>query len=510
MGSVGDASEVKEPPRYSGRGTVRDPYIVVWDMHDAENPYEWRTLRKAVITAVLAFGTWSVSFASSAYTGGIEPMRDALGASETVALLGVSLYVLGFGTGPLVWASMSEAFGRRRVFLATAFVHVFMHIGGALGKNMTAVLVTRFLAGAFGASPLTNAGGSIADMFTPKERGVASTIYSTAPYLGPVIGPIVGGYISETNVGAIPGWRFTFWLMFIIAALNWVLFYLLVPETYAPTLLQRRARKLQKASEGKEHYVSVYDRTRNRSLKHVLQVNLTRPFRFLATEPIVIFTAVFMSLTYATLYAQFAAYPIVFSQHRGFGPGTTGLAFLGIGVGVLIGVGASPIQNAMYRRAMKKSVSGHAPPEARLYASMVGGVFFAVGQFWFAWTADPPVHWIVPILGSVPVGIGLALILQSLTQYMMDAYALYFASALASAVVLRSLLACAFPLIAPPMFNRLGDAWAVSVFAFLAAACAPVPFVFFMHGRRLREKSKFAWKDLEDVRSESTVVADKM
>ncbi|KZV70459.1 MFS general substrate transporter [Peniophora sp. CONT] len=505
MASLNDAPEEKQPPRYSGRGTREEPYMVVWDLHDAENPYEWRTVRKAAITAVLAFGTWSVSFASSAYTGGIEPMRDALGASETVALLGVSLYVLGFGTGPLVWASMSEAFGRRRVFLATAFIHVFMHLGGALGKNMTAVLVTRFLAGAFGASPLTNAGGAIADMFTPAERGIASTIYSTAPYLGPVIGPIVGGFISETNVGVIPGWRFTFWLMFIIAALNWTLGFLF----YAPTLLQRRARKLHKQSGGQLHYISVYDRTRNRSLKHVLYVNLTRPFRFLATEPIVIFTAVFMSLTYATLYAQFAAYPIVFSQHRGFGPGATGLAFLGIGVGVIIGVAAAPIQNAMYRRAMKKSASGHAPPEARLYASMAGGIFFAVGQFWFAWTADPLIHWIVPVLGSVPVGIGLALILQSLTQYMMDAYALYFASALASAVVLRSLLACAFPLIAPPMFHKLGDAWAVSIFAFLAAACAPVPFAFYMHGKRLREKSKFAWKELEDVRSESTIVAEK-
>lgn len=101
----------------------------------------------------------------------------------------------------------------------------------------------------YSAEALTNAGGAIADMFTPKDRGVASTVYSTAPYLGPgellegtmsefdadmnsvVIGPIVGGYISETNVGSIPGWRFTFWLMFIIAALNWLLGFLFVPET---------------------------------------------------------------------------------------------------------------------------------------------------------------------------------------------------------------------------------------------------------------------------------------
>jgi hypothetical protein len=84
---------------------------------------------------------------------------------------------------------------------------------------------------------------------------------------------------------------------------------------------------------------------------------------FLVTEPIVLLTAVYISVTYAILYAQFSAYPIVFMQHRGFTTGETGLAFLGIGVGVLIGVAMAPLQNRLYWRAMDRSETGHAAPE---------------------------------------------------------------------------------------------------------------------------------------------------
>jgi len=123
---------------------------------------------------------------------------------------------------------------------------------------------------------------------------------------------------------------------------------------------------------------------------------------FLATEPIVLLTAVYISITYATLYAQFSAYPIVFTQHRGFTAGETGLAFLGIGVGVLVGTAMAPLQNKLYWRAMDRSQTGIAAPEtyarvvyvvdlffnfyhSRLYMAMVGGILFPVGLFWFAW-----------------------------------------------------------------------------------------------------------------------------
>ena len=85
---------------------------------------------------------------------------------------------------------------------------------------------------------------------------------------------------------------------------------------------------------------------------------------FLFTEPIVTCLAVYIALLYAALYSNFASYPIVFQQHRGWTAGQGGLAFLGIGVGLILGNCLAPLQDGLYRREMRHNPSGKAPPEA--------------------------------------------------------------------------------------------------------------------------------------------------
>ncbi|KAG6869016.1 hypothetical protein C0993_005675 [Termitomyces sp. T159_Od127] len=177
---------------------------------------------------------------------------------------------------------------------------------------------------------------------------------------------------------------------------------------------------------------------------------------------------------YGTLYALFSAFPIVFQQHRGFTPGQGGLAFLGVGFGITLGIGTQSYQDKLYRQAMDKSPTGKAPPEA---------------------TTSPAIHWIVPILAGIPFGTGVAQILQSLTTYLMDTYPLYFASSIAATIVLRSICGAAFPLFSPAMFAALGDQWAMSVFAFLSLACTPIPILFHKYGFWIRSKSRVASKE---------------
>ncbi|EPQ58477.1 MFS general substrate transporter [Gloeophyllum trabeum ATCC 11539] len=463
--------------RYAGAGTRENPYIVDWDRNDPENPYNWPKRRKWLITSQLAISTWTVSFGSSAYSGGLRFTESMFHVSEEVAVLGISLYVLGFGLGPLVFAPLGEMYGRRRIFLITMSVYTLMHLGGALGHNIATLLSTRFLAGVFGSSPLTNAGGAISDIWNPRERGVATSLYATAPWLGPVIGPIVGGFVSQTPS---LGWRFSFWIMMIVSGVTLIYGFLVTPETYAPVLLRRRARMLEKGSGGLIHYVSKYEIHHSASLFEKLQINLSRPFLFLFTEPIVTLLSIYVCIAYSTLYAFFAAFPIVFQQHRHFTPGNGGLAFLGVGVGTIIGTCMTPIQNRMYWRAMDRSPTGRAPPEARLYLMMGVAGLLPVGLFWFAWTSQPSVHWMLPVAAGVPFGTGCAQVMQGITAYLMDAYHIYFASAIAATVVLRSMGAFAFPLFCPLMYKKLGDQWACSVFGFLALLCTPMPYLFYV------------------------------
>lgn len=139
---------------------------------------------------------------SSAYTGGVEQIIETFDIGTEAVTLGVSLFVLGFAIGPLLWAPLSELYGRQVLFIGTYAMLTAFNAGAAGAKNVQTLLIMRFFAGAFGSSPLTNAGGVIADMFSAAHRGVAMSIFAAAPFLGPALGPIIGGFLGETK-----GWR---------------------------------------------------------------------------------------------------------------------------------------------------------------------------------------------------------------------------------------------------------------------------------------------------------------
>ncbi|CAE7203653.1 unnamed protein product [Rhizoctonia solani] len=481
------ATVVNDKAQYTGSGTLEDPYVVDWAPEDPRNPFNWSPAKRWRITAILAMTTLCIAFASSSYSGGLQFMMAELHMSQYVGILGISLYVVGFGVGPLVWGPLSEMYGRRLIFIISFLPFTLFHLGGALAHNIPTLLVTRFLAGAFGSSPLTNAGGTIADMFTARDRGLASALFAMAPFAGPVLGPIVGGYVSESRAG----WRWNFWIMFIFSAVMFVLSVLLVPETFAPVLLRRRARELHAESEGKLHYVSKYEKGSKKAFGEIMKINLSRPFVLLFQEPIVLLFSIYTALIYGTLYGLFAAFPVVFQRGRHFSPGEGGLAFLGVGLGIVIATSCTPISNKIYYRAMEKG-NGVAPPEARLVMACVGAVLLPISMTWFAWTTYPSVHYIVPIIAGVPFGAGMLFVFTSVISYLIDSYTLYAASALAANAVLRSIMGAVFPLFTPSMYASLGDQWACMIFAFLALVCTPIPFLFYRFGPAIRARSKFS------------------
>ncbi|GAB1198184.1 hypothetical protein APSETT444_007493 [Aspergillus pseudonomiae] len=168
---------------YRGSGTDDDPYIVEWIPNDPRNPMLLNKSLKWAYTITVAFATFGVSLSSSAYAGSIQEIIKDFGISEEVATLGVSLFVLGFAVGPLVWAPLSELIGRQIVFLISYGALAFFCAGAAGAQNSWALIILRFFAGSFGSSPLTNAGGVIADIFPAEERGLATSLFAGAPFL---------------------------------------------------------------------------------------------------------------------------------------------------------------------------------------------------------------------------------------------------------------------------------------------------------------------------------------
>ncbi|KAJ4392118.1 MFS siderochrome iron transporter 1 [Gnomoniopsis smithogilvyi] len=407
---------------YPGSGTEQDPYIVSWLENDPVNPMNYSNFKKWGITLLVALATLAVAFVSSAYSGGVAEILIEFRQTQIIGILGVSLFVIGFALGPLIWAPMSELFGRQYLFFGTYMCLTAFNAGAAGSQNIGTLIVLRFLAGSFGSSPLTNAGGVIADMFSAAQRGLATSLFAAMPFLGPVLDRwVLGGFVGETV-----GWRWIEGVMAIFTGTLWILCTFLVPETYSPVLLRKRAAKLSKLT-GKV-YVSKQDAQQGRvSLGQAFKTALSRPWILLFKEPIVFLLSLYMAIIYGTLYMLFAAFPIVYQEGRGWSQGIGGLAFMGVAVGMMLAVSYSIWDNKRYIRAIENSPSGFAPPEARLPPALIGSVCMPIGMFWFAWTNYPSIHWIVSIIGTAPFGFGMVLVFLSVMNYLIDAYVIYAA-----------------------------------------------------------------------------------
>lgn len=426
-----------------------------------------------ICTGILVLMTATIAFCSSIYTAAIPSISHAYGCSSTVATLGITTFLLGFASGPLLFAPLSEVWGRNTIFRVVLGLFVLFQIGCALAPNVASMIVFRFFSGFFGSPTVTNSGGSITDIWPQDNRSVPLALFSAASFLGPVIAPTVGGFICQYT-----SWRWNFWVVLILSGVCYGAMMVFLPETYSHKLLMDKKRCMPGYSPANQPPV-----------KEMLYTTLTRPWLMLFTEPILFLLSLYMALVYGILYLDFTAYPVVYRETRGWSASIAGLSFLGICVGMAIATLISPYVNRIHGIYVRRL--GGPQPEARLPHLIVISWLIPVSLFWFAWTASPPTHWISGIVAGVPFGFGLILLFLGITSYLTDCYGSFGASALAANAVLRSLFGAVFPLFSTSLYHSLGTSWATSLLGFVALAMAPLPWVFYRFGPRIRSRSKY-------------------
>ncbi|KAK0386022.1 hypothetical protein NLU13_5859 [Sarocladium strictum] len=467
--------------------------LVEFEDGDPEDPKTWSKAYKWYCTMVVAITCFVVAFASSVITADIAGVAREFNVSEEVALLSITLFVVGFGVGPMAFAPLSEIYGRRIIYASTLFLAVVFIIPCAVAPNITTLLVCRAIDGIAFSAPMTLVGGTLADLWRNEERGVPMAAFSAAPFLGPAIGPLVGGFLSDAT-----NWRWLYWIQLIMAGVVWVLISFTVPETYAPTILARRAQKLR-TETGDSSYMTEQELD-SRSLYDRLRVFLVRPFQLLFGELIVFLISLYMSVLYGLLYMFFVAFPIIYQKGKGYSAGKTGLMFIPVAVGVVLSACCSPWVNNHYMTFVHKH-AGKPPAETRLIPMMFSCWFIPIGLFIFAWTSYPELSWAGPAMGGLPVGFGFIFLYNSANNYLVDSYQHQAASALAAKTFIRSFWGAAVVLFTEQMYDRLGDQWASTLLAFISLACCGIPFLFWRYGARIRARSKFAYGG--DVQDES-------
>ncbi|KAK1811929.1 hypothetical protein LTR12_013716 [Friedmanniomyces endolithicus] len=449
-----------------------DPNIVDWSgPDDPENPMNFTATVKWGNIAVLSAMTFLTPLASSMFAPGVPELLKNFGTNnQAVATFVVSVYLLGFAAGPIVIAPLSELYGRLMIYHVCNVGFIVFTVACALATDMNMLIAFRFLAGAWGISAITNGGGTIADLMPAEKRGGAMAIWAIGPLLGPVIGQI-------------------FWVIAIATGAVTIAGFFFMRETYAPVILERRAKRLRKE-------------TGNPDLRSKLAIDLppktlflraiVRPTKLLFLSPICALMSLYMAVVYGILYLLFTTFTFVFEENYHFSGSTVGLVYIGCGVGNLLGLAIiGKASDPIMKSLAKKHSDGKIKPEYRLPVLMYAGPFIPVGLFIYGWTAQYHVQWAVPILGTLFVGIGLIAAFMAINTYLVDTFGRYAASAMAANTILRSILGAVFPLFALQMYAKLGLGWGNSLIAFVALALCPIPFLFYRYGEKLRTHPKW-------------------
>ena len=394
------------------------------------------------------------------------------------------MLLFGLGLGPLVWAPLSECYGRKPAVLIPYFVAAIFSFATATAKDVQTIMLTRFFAGFFGSAPVTNTGGVLGDLWTPEERGIAIIGYGMAVFGGPVLGPIVGGAISQSSLG----WRWTEYITGILMIFFVVLDLVFLDESYPPVLLLKKAQRLR--FETGNWALHALHEEWDMTWKEFSTKYLIRPFQLLGT-PICFSMAIYASFVYAILYLSLAAFPIVFQEIRGWNELVGALPFLAYFIGMLFGAFINFHNQSFYVKRLELN-NGCPVPEARLPPMMIGSVLFASGLFVFGWTSPAHIAWIAPNIGAAMMGFGFYTVLQPALNYLIDTFQTTAASAVAANTFLRSIFAGSFPLFTDAMFHNLGVPWAASALGFISIALLPIPYLFYIFGAKIRSRGKWS------------------
>ncbi|PMB67884.1 putative transporter C36.01c [Beauveria bassiana] len=431
-----------------------------------KNPTELSALRKLHIIIAGFACTFNCNLGSSIPSGALDAIAARFSVTSRVQLtLLNSLYMCGYVVGPLLFGPLSEYIGRRPVLAGTFLGYLVFMLLCSAAPTYPALLVFRLLGGINAAAPTAVISGLYSDILDdPSQRGTALAVYMSVTSVGPCVAPVISGFSSQAS------WRWPFWAAALMAAPGLPLVWT-IPETFAP-VLNREAIRAKLNAEAKQGAVVVTE-TDLFSARRIF----LRPMTLMITEPILLFTSLYLALIYAIAYLMYQAYPIVFQ----------------VIVGILISLPVFYIFSRWYDASARKGKSwAQREVNRRLPLACVASPCMVIALFWLGWTVSDSLPPIIPSLSGLFFYLGYQLVFMSMGNYLTDVFRQNSASAQAAAGMTRSVGAILLPLAAGPMYSRLGIHWAPSLLGFVALLMGVIPFVFIKYGTVLQRKSKAA------------------
>ncbi|KAI0809857.1 major facilitator superfamily domain-containing protein [Xylaria sp. FL0064] len=451
------------------------------------DPRSWRLGSKWIILLVASWLCLVSPLASSMLAPATGLMNEEFhNDSETLTTFTVSFFILGYVIGSLIAAPLSEQYGRKVILDITTTIFAVWQLACALAPNITSLLIFRLFAGLGGSACLSIGGGIVSDLFDSNERGTATAVFALGPLLGPVIGPIIGGFLSQKA-----GWRWIFWFLFILGALTVILQVFVSRETNLRVILARKH-----AFEGRSlnwwHRLDWYGPVEALDAEGPKDIDLVqsmlRPWKFIFTSPITGLLCLYSGFIYGLLYLLLTTITRVFVQQYHWSIGISGLSYIGIGFGFILGVVAIGSTSDRIMVKHTKRNNDVAVPEVRLRVCFYFSFLIPISFVWYGWSSNQHAFWLAPITGLVCFGLGLIGVFLPIQTYMIDAFPEYAASSTAALASSRNVVGTFLPLAGPYLYEALGLGWGNTLLGFVALLLIPAPYFIAKYGEKLRLK----------------------
>lgn len=383
-----------------------------------DDPYNWPSRRKTVMLLLVAFHACLATLGASAVIPAYSDMAAEFGTTlqDSTYLTAAQIAVLG--VAPLLWRPLANTYGRRPIFLLSLLASGLGNMACALSGTYGVLMFFRVVV-AFFISPASAIGSAVvAETFLKKDRARYIGIWMVMVTLGVPVGPLIFGVVTYHA-----GFRWIFWILAIINAVQLVLYFFFGPET----LYIRRGPDAPAtppyASEKSSGFVAKYLKFGRINPRKLTVGDYVEPLR-MAAHP----CAVLPALSYSTVFLfgsilTTVEIPQLFEEKFELNTEQIGLQFIGVIIGSLLGEQLGGMLSDVWMRRARSKTGGEARPETRLWLSYLGYLLTVVGVTVFLVMTEqaPASHGsAVPVVGTAIAAIGNQLVTTVLVTYAVD------------------------------------------------------------------------------------------
>ncbi|GAD96993.1 hypothetical protein BC1G_00314 [Paecilomyces variotii No. 5] len=380
---------------------------------DPLDPLNWSPWMKLAVLLQVSFLGLLGPFAQGCINSAFIPLSEAMGVTVTQASYSTTIAIVLAGVAPLIYAPLSNRYGRRPVYLLSTALGVGANAGCAVVSSWGPLLALRALVGIGTSTSMGIGANVVADLYFMHERGTYMGIYVVFVTNGAHLAAILGGFIAK-----YAGWRWCYWTPTIILGSTWVINIFCMPET-----LYRRDPLTGAPQRKTRSWAQLFKFIAVPAPKRLRLYDIVHCFIMLR-YPSVLLAGFYYSIAFGAGTVLFAVTgAAAFGSTYKFDTAQVGMAIgLSTMAGSIIGETVSGPVSDKLLSLMNKRQRGNAEPEVRLYATWPGGILLPAGVIIEGVCLQYHTHWMGPVMGIAIGAFGLQIVSTNIFAYLTDCY----------------------------------------------------------------------------------------